>query len=211
MFQEDFRLIANLKENIFISYHNNFIKDDDHTLFDFFEKNIIYNTDEESKIKICGKEILIPRKQVAYGEKGLSYTFSGATVFAKDWNNSENNSKLCEVIMFLKNKVAKRFNFNPNFVLINRYENGDQYIGFHSDDEKDLNLYAPIVGISFGTDREIVFMNNNENSDKKKLLLRNGSAFCMHYPTNINYKHSIPKNKNIKNPRISFAFREMHL
>ena len=72
MFQEDFRLVANLKENIFISYYKNFVDND---LFKFFEEHIKYNSDEQSKIKIFGKEIMIPRKQVAYGNKWTSYSF----------------------------------------------------------------------------------------------------------------------------------------
>ncbi len=209
MFQENFRLIANLEDNIFISYYKNFIYDDDNALLKFFEKHIIYNSDEESKIKIFGKEIMIPRKQVAYGDKGTTYSFSGTTINARDWNSSEEDRELCDTILFLRKKVASRYNFDPNFVLINRYNDGDQYIGFHSDDEKDLDLNSPIAGISFGAEREIVFMNKNDSTNKKKMLLKNGSSYCMHYPTNKFYAHSIPKQKSIKGIRISFTFRKM--
>ena len=207
MFQENFRLLANLKDKLFISYYKKFIDDDDHNMFDYLEKHLIYNSDEQSKIKIYGKEILIPRKQVAYGEKGTTYSFSNSTVLAKDWNE---DTELCKVILFIRNKIASRFKFKPNFVLINRYEDGNQYIGFHADDEKDLNMFTPIAGVSFGAEREIVFMNKTDSSNKKKLLLKNGSCYCMHYPTNLHYMHSVPKDKNIKSARISFTFREMY-
>ena len=42
------------------------------------ESNLIYN--EKSQVKIFGKVFDVPRKQTAFGEKGLSYTFSGVTV-----------------------------------------------------------------------------------------------------------------------------------
>jgi alpha-ketoglutarate-dependent dioxygenase alkB family protein 2 len=209
MFQEDFRLIANLNEKIFISYYKNFINDDDSKLFDFFEKHIIYNTDEQSKIKIFGKEMSIPRKQVAYGDLNTNYSFSGTKVVTRDWNSTTEDKELCDLLLLMRNKVASRFNFQPNFVLINRYEDGDQYVGYHSDDEKDLVKGAPIVGISFGAEREISFMSISNNENKKRMLLKNGSVFCMHYPTNKFYMHSIPKQKGINRPRISFTFRQM--
>lgn len=206
MFQENFNLFANFKDKIFISYYKKFINDDDHKIFKYLEKQLTYYTGEETKIKMCGIDIMIPRKQVAYGEKGTSYSFSGTTIFAKDWNE---DTELCKIILFIRNKIAKRYNFNPNFVLINRYEDGDQYIGYHTDNEKDLVPFSPIAGVSFGAEREMVFMNKSNSSNKKKLLLKNGSSYCIHYPTNANYLHSIPKTKYVKSPRISFTFREM--
>ncbi len=38
-----------------------------------------------------------------------------------------------------------------NFVLVNRYENGNNTIGPHRDDEKDLLPYSSIAMITFGS------------------------------------------------------------
>lgn len=219
MFEENEKCIISKEDKIFISYYKNFIFEYERDyIFKLFEKNIIYYTDEESQVIIYGNKIDIPRKQVAYGELGTTYTFSNVTVNAKDWNE---NSELCKIIKKIRDKVAKRFNYNPNFVLINRYENGDKSIGYHSDDEKDLIENSPIVGVSFGAEREILFkfepkkkfftyINNlNKKRQNKSLMLTNGSIFCIHYPTNLFWKHSIPKIKKVYSPRISLTFREM--
>ena len=49
-------------------------------------KTIKYNSDEQSMVKIMGKEFKIPRKQTAYGEPKTTYHFSGTSVQANDWS-----------------------------------------------------------------------------------------------------------------------------
>jgi len=198
-----------LKDNdgkLNVTYQDNFISEGDEIL-QLLNNDIIYNSAEESKIKIFGKEIEIPRRQVAYGETGTSYKFSGTTVVAKNWND---DNELCKFILKVKNKISQEFDFDPNFVLINRYDNGDQYIGFHSDDEKDLVSDSPIVGVTFGHSRELIFKNNKTNK-KKSIVTKHGSIYSINYPTNKYYKHSIPKTKHVNTFRISFTFRKMKL
>lgn len=207
MFSEPVKLIAKREDPILVLYDRDFTINNKEYLFKLLERDVIYNSNESSKVKIFGVEHEIPRKQVAYGDPGTTYTFAGVTVSAMDWNK---NNELCNVLTSLRNKVAKYFNFNPNFVLINRYEDGEQYIGYHSDDEKDLDLNSPIVGISLGSEREMLFK-SKKTGNVIPLMLTNGSAYCMFNPTNSNYKHSIPKRKGVKCPRISLTFREMKI
>lgn len=179
-------------------------------IFNTFEKRLIYNSDSESSIKFYGKALPIKRKQVAYGEEGTFYGFSGNRVYARDWNN---NSTICKIIKKIRDKVEQQSGESFNFVLINRYKDGDDYVGYHRDDEKDLDKYASIVGVSFGAERDILFKSTKNITgslpDPIKLKLEHGSYFIMKYPTNDNYKHSIPKRKGILTPRISLTFRKL--
>jgi len=202
-------------DNLFLIYYKSFIpKHIADNYFDLFEKYIIYNSAESSKIKIFGKEIEIPRKQVAYGDPGTFYNFSGLKVDAISWND---DNPLCNVLNKLKTAVNNQFCQNFNFVLINRYANGSDYIGFHADDENDLSYYSPIVGLSFGAERDIQFKNSdsgiNYEFDNKKnsLKLEHGSCISINYPTNNFWKHSIPKRANVKSPRINLTFRVMNI
>lgn len=204
--------ITSLTDNINVHYSGNFInKYTADKYYDIFEKNIKYNSAEESKIKIFGKDIEIPRKQVGYGEPGTSYQFSGVKVSAKSW--SENNI-LCIVLRNIRHKVETFTGQTFNFVLINRYEDGNQYIGYHSDDEKELGNEPTIVGVSFGAKRDVSFKSNSfipsKISQQFNLELEHGSIFVMYDPTNTHWKHSIPKRSNIKTPRISLTFRYVH-
>lgn len=179
-------------------------------IFNTFEKKLIYNSDSESSIKLYGGDVLIKRKQVAYGEEGTFYEFSGNRVYARNWNN---NSTVCKIINNIRKKVEQQSRESFNFVLINRYKDGDDYVGYHRDDEQDLDKYSSIVGVSFGAERDILFKSTKNITgsfkDPIKLKLEHGSYFIMKFPTNNNYKHSIPKRKLISKPRISLTFRKL--
>lgn len=207
-------IIGSPEEKLFLLYYKSFIpKQISQKMFDLFESTIVYNSSEKSKIKIFGEEHEIPRKQVAYGEDGTFYNFSGIKVSAISWNQ---NNKLCNTLRILKAMLIKQFGYDFNFVLINRYADGNDYIGFHTDDEKDLSLNSPIVGITFGAERDFQFKNiatgQNYNFKTKNgsLVLHDGSCIVMHYPTNNYWKHSVPKRLKVKSPRISLTFRVMN-
>lgn len=198
-------------DKINISYKPNFIsKGTSDRYFKILNEEVQYNSEEESKIEIFGKKISIPRKQVGYGDEGTYYSFSGVKVIAKSWDENDN---VCIMLKDVKKRVEKFTGLTFNFVLINRYENGDQYIGYHRDDEKELGSEPNIVGVSFGAEREIYFKPHkfipHKMKDPTKLKLEHGSVFVMHHPTNVHWKHSIPKKSTIKTPRISLTFRNL--
>lgn len=204
------------QDKLFLIYYKSFIPKQIATkYFNLFESAIVYNSAEESKIKIFGKEHEIPRKQVAYGEDGTFYNFSGLRVDAISWNQ---NNELCKTLLKLRTLVNKQFGCNFNFVLINRYSDGNDYIGFHADDEKDLFTDTPIVGLTFGAERDFQFKNiktglNYEFSKgkNKSLILHHGSCISMQYPTNQYWKHGLPKRASVKSPRINLTFRVMNV
>ncbi|KAH9634820.1 hypothetical protein HF086_012234 [Spodoptera exigua] len=54
-------------------------------LFKELELSLEYFTGDLSKIKVFGKIYPLPRQQVAYGDPGITYTYSGTTVPALPW------------------------------------------------------------------------------------------------------------------------------
>lgn len=182
-------------------------------------KKIEYNTEEESKVRIMGKMIAIPRKQTAYGEPGVNYHFAGSTVSARNWNydNTQNTTSDAKTILDMKvGKMLKKvsiilgnfLNSKFNYTLINNYIDGKNYIGYHADDEKELGKNPIIAGISFGGEREIYFKSRLD--DKViKISLPHNSLFVMFDPTNKYWKHSIPKTSKPIGQRISLTFRSI--
>jgi len=217
--------IYSSKNEISIHYFNNYLSNEKaKKIYDLFEEKMIYNTEEQSMVRIHGKYIKIPRKQVAYGKEGTEYNFTGNKVKARSYDNDDEISKeIKKIITNLNCDLGRQY----NFVLINRYEDGNQYIGPHSDDERDLIEDYTIAGISLGAERNIVFtkgyaikketniksitnwVDTDELPNEYKLKLENGSLFVMYQPTNKKWKHSIPKVTNCTQPRISLTFREM--
>lgn len=208
------RYISSITDQINVHYYAKFLNSHDaDKYFNIFEDKLKYNDKEKSIVKIHGKEHYIPRKQVAYGAPGTFYTFSGLKVEAISWNNKDDI--VCRVIKNIKHKVETFTGKKFNFCLINRYEDGDQCIGYHHDDEKELGNEPTIVGVSLGAERDILFQADKiipQNHDKTiSLKLGHGSIFVMYHPTNKYWKHSIPRRANVTKPRISLTFRYLHV
>jgi DNA oxidative demethylase len=204
--------ISSITDKINVQYFTNILgtKDAANEAYEILDKDTVYNSDAESMVFIMGKYIKIPRKQVGYGDKGTTYSFAGTTVTAKSWDD---NSRLSKLLLRIKHKVELLCGAKFNFVLINRYENGDQYINFHTDDEKELGKTPVIAGVSFGAERDVLFKSIKGTEIMKpvqELLLEHGSLFVMYHPTNDYWKHSIPKRANINTPRISLTFRYIY-
>lgn len=192
-------LIADLKNGLFVYKDSQFYtKSQADKLFNQLLNTIIY--DKKSTVTIFGKTMPIPRKQTAYGDPGTTYSFSGTTVKAKKWN---------PIVLQIKNDVEKQTGQKFNFCLVNYYANGQDYIGYHKDDEQDLGPNPWIASVSFGQERKFYFKSDNKDLAVVKTKLNHGSLCVMMHPTNFYWKHSVPKEsvKLCPNPRINLTFR----
>lgn len=169
-------------------------------MFRQLETEIEYLEGDYAKVKVAGRRFPIPRKHAAYGEVGTSYAFSGMTLEAKPWTPT---------LLEIKEQVEKVVECKYNFVLVNRYDDGNQSIAFHADDERELDPESPIAAVSLGAVRPFIFKSVKRPFESKTLKLESGSLLVMKPPTNQKYKHSLPKRKNITKPRISLTFRRI--
>jgi len=104
-------------------------------------------------------------------------------------------------------------------MLIYRYKDGEDSMGEHQDDEKDLDLTAPIASLSFGRARDFVFRHESvklkkkpplPKTDKIKIELGHGSMLVMNPPTNNHWYHSLPARKNLLGVRVNMTFRKIN-
>lgn len=97
---------------------------------------------------------------------------------------------------------ARKIEFNG--VHCNLYKNGQDYIGYHSDDESSM---APwIASLSFGATRQFV-LQNKETKEKMCYMLESGSLLLMGPGCQQNWKHCVPKTKKVRSGRINLTFR----
>lgn len=150
-------------------------------------------------LKFGGKSYPTKRRVAWYSDEGFTYGYSGQTHESKDWTPA---------LLEIKNRVEE-FMICEKFdgVLLNHYENGLETVGPHSDDEKDMKKFAPVVGISFGSERDFVLKHKTKNI-KHKFLLKPGSLYVMKGETQSFWKHSIPVRKKVRNARISLTYRQ---
>lgn len=100
---------------------------------------------------------------------------------------------------------------DPDFVLLNWYRDGSDYIGAHSDDEVSIRTDRPIVSLSLGVTRPFAFYTKKKPSTRvTKMDLATGSLCVMGPGCQTHYKHTIPTSKKITKERWNLTFRWMN-
>ena len=154
---------------------------------------------ETGIIKIFGKTHQIPRLQAWYAEDGIEYTYSGKKLQRHNWN---------ETLIDIKEEIESITSFKFNSVLANLYRNGDDSMGLHSDDEKELGINPVIASLSLGESRDIHFKHKNIKTSLD-IPQTNGQLIVMYGQTQKYWKHEIKKTKKFKKPRINLTFRNI--
>lgn len=169
---------------------------------------IQFDAPESSRVFVRGRWHSIPRLQAAFGDPGTVYRFSGTAVPGKPW---------IEPLAQLRDLVAQRAGFDPNFVLCNLYRNGADSIGWHADDERDLEPGSCIASLSLGAARDFQFRPRAtaQRRDVFTLLLQPGSLLLMDHPTNRDFQHQLPRRGGARPERIgarlNLTFRRMRV
>jgi alkylated DNA repair dioxygenase AlkB len=162
--------------------------------FDLLMQNILWENDE---VVIFGKHIVTKRKAAWYGDSDYSYTYSNTTKQALAWTK-----ELSQLKQIVEEVAETKF----NSCLLNLYHNGNEGMGWHSDDEKSLGKNNTIASLSFGAERNFSFKHKH-TKQIVSFVLEHGSLLIMKDTTQTNWLHSLPKSKNGTQPRINLTFQ----
>lgn len=155
----------------------------------------------QNDIVIFGKKYKIPRLNDWYGSVDMNYS-----------NINFEAKPLTKTLDQIRKKIEKETSSNYNSVLMNLYRNGNDSMGWHSDDENIYNPIAPIASLSLGGSRLMKFKKKiKKGLGKKTLKLRldTGDLIIMKYPTQEMLKHAIPKSSMNIDERINLTFRSV--
>jgi alkylated DNA repair dioxygenase AlkB len=162
--------------------------------FDLLMQNILWENEE---VIIFGKHIITKRKTAWYGDSDYSYTYSNTTKQALAWTK-----ELSHLKQIVEEVAVTKF----NSCLLNLYHNGNEGMGWHSDDEKSLGKNNTIASLSFGAERNFSFKHKH-TKQIVSFVLEHGSLLIMKDTTQTNWLHSLPKSKSVTRPRINLTFR----
>ena len=134
--------------------------------------------------------------------------------FRYSYNGVKHNPKpipssdmyLCTILEHL-HKILPDYKYNS--ILITKYRDGTDSIGFHSDNESEIVDESDIVTISLGETRTAKFraLNGSGNTcPEQSLNLEHGNVFVMSRVSQNYFQHSIISDGST-NPRISLTFR----
>jgi alkylated DNA repair dioxygenase AlkB len=134
-----------------------------------------------------------------YGNKGIKYNYSGKLHPALPWT---------EVLLKLKAITEDVTHATYNACLLNLYHSGNEGMGWHADNEREMKAGGSIASWSFGVQRPFVFK-HRKSGEKLLIDLEPGSLLEMKGETQEHWLHQLPKRLRISSPRINVTFREM--
>jgi alkylated DNA repair dioxygenase AlkB len=183
------------KDGEVLLYKNLFSELESKQLMERLLKKIDWRQDN---ITLFGRTVVQPRLTAWYGVLDKPYTYSGLTMKPQPWT---------EDLLFIKDKIEPIAGVRYTSVLLNLYRNGQDSMGWHSDDEPELGKKPTISSVSFGAERIFKLKHKKEKSLSQSVLLTNGSHLLMKGETQHYWMHAIPKTRKPMQPRINLTFR----
>lgn len=152
----------------------------------------------QGDVKVFGRWYKTPRLQAWHGDADICYRYSGKTLKTSPWTPA---------LTSLRSELQK-LNIATNAVLANLYRNGDDKMGWHSDNEPELGKQPVIASLSFGAERDFM-LRHRTLSEKFNLRLKHGSLLVMCGDTQQYWQHSLPARKKVTEQRINLTFRRL--
>ncbi|GLU34946.1 2OG-Fe(II) oxygenase [Trinickia caryophylli] len=139
----------------------------------------------------------LPRLTAWQGDRGAVYVYSGIRNDPGAWTPAVQTLKV-----LAEAATGERF----NSVLLNRYRNGEDSMGWHADRERELGEAPVIASVSLGAPRRFD-LRHNHSGERRAFVLANGSLLVMRGQTQAQWQHRVPKAAGAVGERINLTFR----
>lgn len=154
-------------------------------------------------LRLYGRDHPIPRRQVWMGDAG--YRYSGQHFAPVPWH---------PVALAIRDAAVARLNVAGirtrfNSVLLNRYADGDERMGWHSDDEPELGEAPLIAAVSLGADRPLRFRWKDRRAPAFNVAQPHDSLLLMGPGVQADLEHALLSRRG-HGLRISLTFRWVH-
>lgn len=153
---------------------------------------------KQDKIMMYGKELPLPRLSAWYGDSNKPYTYSGIKLNPLPWTIE---------LLEIKAKIEEEAKVKFSSVLLNRYRDGQDYVGWHTDAEKELGKNPVIGSVNFGATRKFQFRRIDDHKEKFELELKHGTLLIMGGTTQHFWQHQVPKTATKIGERLNLTFR----
>lgn len=147
--------------------------------------------------EVYGRELPVPRMELWIADH--PYTYSRRTYQPWPWTPT---------LLKLKKGIEVATSSQFNSVLLNRYENGSDSVGWHADDESEMSQKHPIASLSLGATRR--FQMRRRGGPIQTIELGHGSLLVMSAGMQQEWKHCVPKTRKPCGRRINLTFRWMN-
>jgi len=165
-------------------------------LFEQLKVEIGWRQDE---VVMFGKRLILRRLSAWYGDDSFEYTYSQVSHKALPWTPT---------LSKIKQEVERLSGASYNSCLLNFYHDGEDYMGWHSDDESELDPTGSIASVSLGAERKFAFK-HRRTKKTVSTFLSDGSVLLMKPPSQEHWLHTLRKSKKVSEGRINLTFRKI--
>ena len=176
-------------------FWDSILDDPDHRIFALLQSTVEW---QQHQVYVFGQTWPAPRLSAWYGDPIARYQYSGLKLEPRPWMSA---------LTQLRDLVESRTGCHFNSVLLNRYRDGRDGMGWHSDDEPELGGRPQIAALSLGVSRRFLMRRRDRRDERLELSLGNTSLLLMNAPTQQFWQHSLPKTRRPTGERISLTFR----
>lgn len=160
---------------------------------------------EQRHIVLFGKPVLQPRLIAWAGE--LPYRYSGQTLEPRPWPAS-----IAGALEALGARISEASGAHFNHVLVNRYRDGKDSMGYHADAEPELGPDPVVATLSLGETRRFLIRAQRRAPRERALALplASGGLLVMGGTCQRHYRHAIARDADTPlGERVSLTFRRL--
>ena len=154
---------------------------------------------ETHRIRLFGREVDSPRLSCWIGDPGAVYTYSRTRFEPRPWPAA---------LAPVRSRLREALGVDFDSVLANRYRDGRDRMGWHSDDEPELGPCPVIASVSLGAARRFLLKPRGGGA-AVGLSLPHGSLLVMAGETQARWRHALPGTARPAGERINLTFRRI--
>lgn len=152
----------------------------------------------QPEIKVFGRWHRIPRLQSWHGDAEARYRYASLTMTPHPWHPA---------LQRVRAIAQARTGLSFNSVLANLYRDGDDRMGWHADDERELGAEPWIASYSVGAARRFSFRRKANHRDRHDIVLAHDELLLMSPAVQHHWQHALPVSRRIRDWRINLTFR----
>lgn len=153
---------------------------------------------EQPQVHLHGRIYPVPRLVAWYGDADASYRYSGLTHEPLPWT---------PLLAEIRARIVTAVGQPLNGVLLNYYRDGQDSMGWHSDDETELGRNPLVASLNLGCTRRFDLRRKGGSRIEYSLELGHGALLVMSGPTQHYWQHQVAKTRTPCAPRLNLTFR----
>jgi alkylated DNA repair dioxygenase AlkB len=155
----------------------------------------------QEQITLWGQTHPLPRLTCWMADPGCAYSYSGLRNIPSPWTAA---------VSRLRALVEAQSGRCFNSLLLNLYRDGRDRMGWHADDEPELDPDTPIASLSLGATRTFQLRPRRPIDGRRRTLsldLADGDLLLMDPPTQEHWQHQLPQRLRVQEARLNLTFR----